>query len=102
MNKSQLSTKSAHQLKYLDIIEEAIITLQERKGSTRQALWKVLSMKYPQVDYKQFLIRLKSEAKKGTIITNGKQRFKVDIKKKQKEDKAEQRIQKTKATMKKK
>jgi len=45
---------------------------------------------------------LKSEAKKGNIVSNGKQRFRVDIKKKQKEDKAEQRLQKTKATMKKK
>lgn len=44
---------------YSDLVHEALITLAERKGSSRQALWKYISVKYPESDYKQFLIRLK-------------------------------------------
>ena len=50
-------------MKYLQMIEDSIITLGERKGSSRQAIWKCLHSKFPEADYKQFLIRLKKEAK---------------------------------------
>jgi hypothetical protein len=60
------------------MIEDAIITLGERKGSSRQALWKVVHAKHPEADYKQFLIRLKKEAKEGNIV-GGKGRFKLTL-----------------------
>ena len=48
------------------MIEYALLTLGERHGSTRQALWKCIVSKYSDgtegqvvVDYKQFLVRLK-------------------------------------------
>ncbi|CDW78646.1 UNKNOWN [Stylonychia lemnae] len=44
---------------YQEMIENALLTLAERKGSTRQAIWKCINVKYPEADYKQFLIRLK-------------------------------------------
>ena len=44
---------------YTEMIHEALLTLAERKGSSRQAIWKVINTKYPEADYKQYLIRLK-------------------------------------------
>jgi len=70
-------------MKYLEMIEDGIITLAERKGSSRQALWKCVNAKYPQADYKQFLIRLKAESKQGHVI-HLKGRYKVDAKQKAK------------------
>jgi hypothetical protein len=50
------------------MIEDAILTLAERQGSSRQALWKVVMTKYPGADYKQFVVRLKKEKANGHII----------------------------------
>ena len=46
-------------MRYSDMIADAILTLEDRKGSSRQAIWKCIESKYPEADYKQFLIRLK-------------------------------------------
>lgn len=53
---------------YFEMIEDAIINLSDRMGSSRQALWKYINSKYPEADYKQFLIRLKKVAKEGGTI----------------------------------
>ena len=63
------------------MIEDAIITIGERKGSSRQAIWKYVNAKYSAADYKQFLIRLRKEAKEGHVL-HIKGRFKVDVQKK--------------------
>ncbi len=44
---------------YQDMIEDAIITLADRSGSSRKAIWKCIESKYEAADYKQFLVRLK-------------------------------------------
>jgi linker histone H1 and H5 family len=44
---------------YAEIIEEAILGLNEHMGSSRQAIWKVISQTYPAADYKLFVVRLK-------------------------------------------
>jgi len=62
---------------YAEMIEDAILTLNERSGSSRQGIWKCLNAKYPEADYKQFLIRLKKLSKEGPIIQN-KGRFKIE------------------------
>jgi hypothetical protein len=41
------------------MIEEAIITLADRQGSSRKAIWDFIERKNPGADYKQFLVRLK-------------------------------------------
>lgn len=64
-------------MKYLDMIQDGIITLADRKGSSRQALWKCVNAKYPEADYKQFLIRLKKESHDGNIL-HEKGRYKLD------------------------
>jgi hypothetical protein len=50
---------------YLDMIQDAILTLADRNGSSRPAIWKVILAKYPQAEYKQFLVRLKKLAHDG-------------------------------------
>ena len=65
---------------YLDKIEHAIINLEERKGSSRQAIWKFIRAHHVDADYKQFLIRLRAAARNGDIVVK-KQRFKVNVKK---------------------
>jgi hypothetical protein len=47
-------------LTYIEIIQDALLTLNEPKGTSRQALWKCVQSRHPEdVDQKQFLVRLK-------------------------------------------
>jgi len=47
---------------YAEMIQTALLTLNERGGSSRQGLWKCVHAKYPESDYKQFLVRLRKLA----------------------------------------
>jgi colicin import membrane protein len=62
---------------YSEMIEETLMTLNERGGSSRQAVWKACQAKFPDAEYKYFLVRLQSAAKEGTSVIFGKskQRF---------------------------
>ena len=87
-------------MKYLEMIQDAIITLQDRKGSSRQALWKCVSAQHPEADYKQFLIRLKKESHEGHVLFD-KGRYKLDASSKAKLLKGKSSgSKKTSATMK--
>ena len=44
---------------YAEIIEDTVLGLNEHMGSSRQAIWKVISETYPAADYKLFVVRLK-------------------------------------------
>ena len=44
---------------YSEMIEEAVLSLGELLGSSRQAIWKAVSSQYPEADYKRFVVRLK-------------------------------------------
>lgn len=46
-------------LSYFEIIQDALITLNDPKGSTRQELLKCATARHQDIDSKQFLIRLK-------------------------------------------
>ena len=47
-------------LTYIELIQDALLTLNEPKGASRQALWKCIQSRHPEeADQKQFLIRLK-------------------------------------------
>ncbi len=50
-------------MKYLDMFIDALVTLHDRKGSSRQAMWKCIAAKYAEATYNQFLIRLRAEVK---------------------------------------
>ena len=56
---------------YTEMIEDAILTLKDRSGSSRQAIWKCLHAKYPEADYKQFLVRLKKVKGSDQIVVDG-------------------------------
>ena len=92
---------------YLEMISDALMTLKERKGSSRQALWKCVASKYDKADYKQFLVRLKKITQSGKEIIFEKQRYKFNANYKGKLQKAAEQgkslknVHKTKATMKK-
>jgi hypothetical protein len=50
------------------MITDGLLTLAERKGSTKQALWKFLHTKYPEADLRQFQIRLKKLRTHGDVL----------------------------------
>ena len=78
-------------MKYLEMIEEAIANLAERKGSSRQAIWKYVGSHYPQADYKQYLVQMRSKVKSGDLLSN-KGRVKINFDKKKKDMKSKKRI----------
>ena len=60
------STGSKHS--YAEMIQTALLTLNERGGSSRQAIWKCIHAKFPESDYKQFLVRLKKIAEASDFL----------------------------------
>jgi colicin import membrane protein len=61
------------------MIEETLMTLNERGGSSRQSVWKGCQAKFPDAEYRFFIVRLQSAAKQGTSVIFGsnKMRFKL-------------------------
>ena len=92
---------------YFEMIADGLTTLADRKGSSRQALWKCVSAKYPNADYKQFLVRLRKITRDGKEISMHKQRYRLNSDFKSKVRKAMEKgeiiakVHKTNATMKK-
>jgi len=67
-------------LTYIEIIQDALLTLNEPKGSSRQALWECISRRHPEnADQKQFTIRLKklSSNPLNNIEKVGNSRFRL-------------------------
>lgn len=71
------TTRNKHS--YSEMIQTALLTLNERGGSSRQAIWKFVHAKFPESDYKQFLARLKkiAEGSKFLVRVNNST-FKLD------------------------
>jgi hypothetical protein len=74
--------KASTKLPYIDMITQAIFDLAERKGSSRDAIWKYLLMKFPEGvrDKKVFLARLLKISKEDNHIEKNKNnihRFKL-------------------------
>jgi len=64
---------------YGEMIEETLITLNERGGSSRQALWKACSQKFPDAVYRYFLVRLQNPAKEGESVIFGSNRMRFKL-----------------------
>jgi hypothetical protein len=64
--------KSHPKHKYSEMIQTALLTLNERKGSSRQAIWKVVEAKFPESNYKQLIARLKKLSEEDHIERRGK------------------------------
>ena len=67
---------------YLEMIQVALLTLNERGGSSRQEIWKCIETRFPEANYKQYLLGLKRIMHTGGAVINGKnkQRFKLEAK----------------------
>jgi hypothetical protein len=63
---SKQQTKGKHS--YAEMIQTALLTLNERGGSSRQAIWKYVEAKFPESNYKQFLVRLKKIAEGSSFL----------------------------------
>jgi hypothetical protein len=77
-----MTTKSSTKLTYIDMITQALFALADRKGSSRDAIWKYLLVKFPEGirDKKVFIARLYKLAKEDNQIqgVNGNiHRFKL-------------------------
>ena len=60
--------EAKNKVSYFEMIEDGLLTLADRKGASRQALWKCVSSKYPEhADFKHFLVRLKKLSHEGPI-----------------------------------
>lgn len=66
---------------YSEMIEEAVLSLGELRGSSRQAIWKTLSSQYDNADYKRFVVRLRKMRESNQISqTKGKFRLETNYK----------------------
>ena len=67
------SAKKPVKTSYLEMIQVALLTLNERGGSTRPELWKCIEAKYPaEANKKQFLLALKRLTNDGSAVQYGK------------------------------
>ena len=57
---------------YLEMIQVALLTLNERGGSSRQEIWKCIDAKFPEADFKRYLLQLKRISKDVNVIEQGK------------------------------
>lgn len=69
--------------KYPEMITDAILTLGERKGSSREAIWKYVQTQYPEdINQKKFfLVSLKRISDIGEMVKkseNNQQRYRLD------------------------
>lgn len=53
---------------YVEMIQTALMTLNERGGSSRQEIWKFINAKFPESHYKMFLVRLKKYSREGGFL----------------------------------
>ena len=79
-----MTTKSSTKLPYIDMITQAIFDLADRKGSSRDAIWKYLLVKFPEGirDKKVFLTRLYKLSKEDNQIQSAKgniHRFRLSV-----------------------
>merc|ERR1712051_365649 len=75
------AAKKPAKTSYLEMIQVAILTLDDRGGSSRPALWKCVEAKYPaEADKKRFLLALKRLSSDGSAVQHGKnkQRFTLE------------------------
>ena len=57
---------------YVEMLQTALMTLNERGGSSRQAIWKFIEAKFPEANRKIFLVRLKKYSGEDGFIVKGK------------------------------
>ena len=65
---------------YLEMVQVALLTLNERGGSSRQEIWKFIESRFPEANHKMYLIGLKRIMHTGGAVIHGKnkQRFQLE------------------------
>ena len=67
---------------YVEMIQMALLTLNETGGSTRQEIWKYIEAQYPEADHKRYLVALKRLSKDETTLVQGKNRARFALERK--------------------
>jgi len=68
---------------YFEMIQMALLTLNESQGSTRQEIWKYIEAQYPEADHKRYLVALKKLSHKDeSTLIQGKNRARFALEKK--------------------
>ena len=62
------------------MVQVALLTLNERDGSTRQGIWKCIESSYPEADRKRYMVALKKLIADASTVQYGKnkQRFALE------------------------
>ena len=72
MRKSNKDGVGMRKHSYLEMIQVAILTLNESKGSSRQEIWKCVDARFPEANYKRYLLAMKKLSADGTAVMFGK------------------------------
>lgn len=67
------------------MIQLALMTLNERGGSSRQELWKCIEARFPEASHKMYLVSLRKIMRAGSAVQYGKNTFRFMLDKKFKE-----------------
>jgi len=70
---------------YFEMIQLALMTLDERGGSSRQEIWRCIESRFPEANQKMFLVSLRKIMLTGGAVKNGKNRARFMLDKKFKE-----------------
>lgn len=81
-----MSSKPALKHTYLEMIQVAILTLNETGGSSRQEIWKCIESKFPEANHKSYRLAIRRIIVVGGVVQQGKNktRFKLEQRFKQK------------------
>ena len=71
-NKDHQGASSSKKHTYLQMVQVAILTLNERGGSSRQEIWKCVDSRFPEANHKQYLLAMRKLRADGSAIVTGK------------------------------
>ena len=66
---------------YLEMVQVALLTLNEASGSTRQEIWKCMQAKFPEADQKRFMVQLKKMLASDGPVVKGKNNARIALEK---------------------
>ena len=79
-SRSDAATLKKHT--YLEMVQVALLTLNERGGSTRKEIWKCIEARFPhEANYRSFILALKKIVVKENAVVKGKNRTRFTLEK---------------------
>lgn len=78
-SKGRKSGASVKRHTYLEMVQVAILTLNERGGSSRQEIWKCIESRFPEADHKRYMIAMRKMSHDGQAIIAGKNRARFTL-----------------------